>query len=451
MTADTASAPRRSPLLVVAVCFLAVMFDGYDIIVYGSALPSLLAEPGWNLGPAEAGAIGAYALFGMLLGALAAGPVADRIGRRRVILLAIVWFSVLSAVAALAPDAMVFGGSRFLTGLGLGALLPSAVAMTVEFAPAHRRQFYNGLISMGFPIGGLGAALVALAVVEAHGWRPLFWVGALPLVVVLPLAALLLPESPGFLIAAGRSVQARATAGRFGLEPATLTMSARTGRRKPWAVVAGGRLAATAVLAGASFCTLLVVYGLNTWLPQLMRHAGYPLGSALQFQLLLNLGALVLGTSAAAVSDRVSPKWSVVSGFAAAAVCLLVMATGPGHVVLAIALFVAGLGGTATQALIHGYVAAYYPVELRATALGVVLAVGRVGAILGPVLGGLLAATGASLGATFLAFAAPAVVGGVIVSAGPRVRRHPAPSAAVEIGRPAGDPHAALSSERAPE
>lgn len=440
MIADTSSLPRRSsPLLVVAVCFLAVTFDGYDIIVYGSALPGVLAEPGWQLGPAAAGAIGAYSLFGMLLGALAAGPGADRIGRRRVILLSLAWFSVFSMVSALAPDPVVFGASRFLTGLGLGSLLPSAVALTVEFAPAHRRQIYNGLISMGFPIGGLGAALVGLAVMEAHGWRPLFWVGALPLVLVLPLAALLLPESPAFLLAVGRGDQAWATAARFGLAPTTLNVDARSVRRKPWEVVAGGRFRSTAVFAGASFCTLLVVYGLNTWLPQLMRQAGYPLGSSLQFLLLLNLGALVLGTSAAAASDRMPPKWSVMSGFAAAAVCLMVMAAGPGVIGLSVAVFVAGLGGTATQALIHGYVAAYYPVELRATALGIVLAVGRVGAIVGPVLGGVLAAAGASLGATFLAFAVPAVVGGVVVATGPRVRPHGPAGSDVEVGRAAAD------------
>lgn len=188
----------------------------------------------------------------MLLGGLAVGPVADRIGRRRVILLAIAWFSVLRQSPPSRRTRWCSAGAASATGLGLGALLARAVALTVEFAPARRRQIYNGLLSSGFPIGGLGAALVALAVVDARGWRPL-------------------------------------------------------------------------------------VYGLNTWLPQPTRHAGYPLGSSLQFLLMLNLGALVLDTRAAAVSDRASPKWSVVLGFAAAPVRLLVMAMGPGHVVLAIA------------------------------------------------------------------------------------------------------------------
>ena len=145
------------------------MFDGYDLIVYGSVVPSLLAEPGWNLGPAQAGAIGSYALIGMLVGALGAGAVTDVIGRRRIMLIGITWFSLMMILCAFAPTPGVFGLLRFLAGLGLGEVMPSAIALTVEFAPRDRRQLYNALMFVGYSVGGVLAAVLALALVADHG------------------------------------------------------------------------------------------------------------------------------------------------------------------------------------------------------------------------------------------------------------------------------------------
>jgi len=116
---------RRSGLTVVAICFLTIVFDGYDLIVYGSAVPSLLAEPGWQLGPAQAGAIGSYALAGMLIGALGAGAVTDRLGRRRIMLIGITWFSVAMVGCALAPTPELLGLLRFVAGFGLGGVIPA--------------------------------------------------------------------------------------------------------------------------------------------------------------------------------------------------------------------------------------------------------------------------------------------------------------------------------------
>ncbi|MGH3586144.1 MAG: MFS transporter [Pseudonocardia sp.] len=136
-------ARSRPALVVVAVCFLTIVFDGYDLIVYGSVVPSLLAEPGWGIGPAQAGAIGSYALVGMLIGALGAGAVTDRIGRRRIVLVGIAWFSVAMGLCALATSPELLGLFRFLAGLGLGGVLPSAITLTVEYAPRGRRQLYR--------------------------------------------------------------------------------------------------------------------------------------------------------------------------------------------------------------------------------------------------------------------------------------------------------------------
>ena len=187
-SAESGVRSSRSGLAVVAICFLTIVCDGYDLIVYGSVLPSLLAEPGWGIGPAEAGAIGSYALAGMLIGALAAGTLTDAVGRRKIVLVGIVWFSVAMGLCALAPSAGMLGLFRFLAGLGLGGVLPSAIALTVEYAPRGRRQLYNALMFAGYSVGGVLAAVLALVLVADQGWRIMFWIGVMPLW-TLPLMA----------------------------------------------------------------------------------------------------------------------------------------------------------------------------------------------------------------------------------------------------------------------
>ncbi|MBV9922576.1 MAG: MFS transporter, partial [Pseudonocardia sp.] len=201
-----------------AICFLMVIFDGYDLIVYGAIVPSLLDEPRWNLGPAEAGAIGAATLVGMLIGALGAGALTDVVGRRKIIIVSVTWFSVSMLLCSVAPTAGFLGAFRFLAGLGLGGVIPSVVALTVEFAPMNRRQLYNAVMFAGYSFGGILSAVLALALIPLYGWRIMLAVGAAPLVVVLPLAIAFLPESVGFLLAKGRHAEAARLADRYGID-----------------------------------------------------------------------------------------------------------------------------------------------------------------------------------------------------------------------------------------
>lgn len=416
---------RRSGLVVVALCFLTIVFDGYDLIVYGSAVPSLLTEPGWNLGPAQAGAIGSYALVGMLIGALAAGALTDRWGRRRIMLAGITWFSVLMLACALAPTPGLLGLFRFLAGLGLGGVIPCAIALTVEYAPRARRQLYNAMMFVGYSVGGVLAALVALALAADHGWRPLMAIGAAPLVVVLPLAWRFLPESVGYLLATGRDDEAETLARRYGVDVDALRRervpaAGAAEVRGPRALFRRGTLAATLLFGAASFCGLLLVYGLNTWLPQIMRQAGYPLGSALLFLLVLNLGAIVGGITASLLADRVGPKPVTVGAFLLATLCLIVLSQRVDTALLSVAVAVAGLGSVGTQILVNGYVAVHYPSAIRATALGWALGVGRAGAIVGPLFGGWVLASGIGFEWNFYGFAVPALAGALLIALVPR-------------------------------
>ena len=382
----------------VALCFGAIVFDGYDLIVYGSAVPALLQYQPWDLTPAQAGVIGSYALFGMFLGAIASGTLTDLIGRRRLFIASLTWFSLMMVLVATAPDPWSLGLFRFLAGLGFGGIPPTAIALVVEIAPAGRRHLINGLMLCGFPIGGVLAALLAILLLEPAGFRTLFAVGALPLVTLVPLAIWLLPESPSF--------ERRRGAGRTRGGVAQL--------------VKGRAAVATALFVVANFCGFLLVFGLNTWLPQLMRGAGYELGSALAFLLVLNLGAIAGGLGGSALADRYGSRWVATVLFAAAVLALALIAVPLPTAVLYLLVFVAGAATTGNQIVVYGYVAAHYPPARRATALGLSSGIGRLGAVTGPLLGGSLLAAGFGLGWNVGVFALVAVVGAVACALVPR-------------------------------
>jgi len=382
----------------VALCFGAIVFDGYDLIVYGSAVPALLQYQPWGLTPAQAGVIGSYALFGMFLGAIASGTLTDLIGRRRLFIASLTWFSLMMVLVATAPDPWSLGLFRFLAGLGFGGIPPTAIALVVEIAPAARRHLINGLMLCGFPIGGVLAALLAILLLEPAGFRTLFAVGALPLVTLVPLAIWLLPESPSF--------ERRRGAGRTRGGVAQL--------------VKGRAAVATALFVVANFCGFLLVFGLNTWLPQLMRGAGYELGSALAFLLVLNVGAIAGGLGGSALADRYGSRWVATVLFAAAVLALALIAVPLPTAVLYLLVFVAGAATTGNQIVVYGYVAAHYPPARRATALGLSSGIGRLGAVTGPLLGGSLLAAGFGLGWNVGVFALVAVVGAVACALVPR-------------------------------
>lgn len=419
----------RTSLWVVAICWVTIIFDGYDLIVYGAVVPELLQYREWSLTPEQVGLIGSYALIGMLFGALIAGTITDIVGRRKIMLVSIAWFSVAMGLCAVAPNPELFGLFRFLAGLGLGGVTPTAIALTIEYSPAGRRNFNNALMFSGFSVGGILAALIAIPVLAAFDWRVMFWIGAAPLVLILPLAYKFLPESIGFLVAKGRREEAEQLAQRFDIstenlaEPAgeTEASSSRTGRLNTLAsLFTRNYIVATVLFWVASFLGLLLVYGLSNWLPQIMIESGYPLGSALSFLLVLNIGAIVGVILASTLADRFGSKPVTCLSFLAAGVAIFVMSLQPPMLLLYALVAVSGLGSIGTQILINGYVATHYPVENRATGLGWALGVGRLGAILGPPLGGFIIGSQLGLEWSFYAFAIPALLGALVILMVPR-------------------------------
>ncbi|MFE9687927.1 MFS transporter [Streptomyces sp. NPDC006285] len=397
MSSSPTSSARgsRLALLVVALCWLAVFFDGLDMFIYGSVLPHMLAEKALGITPDQAGDLGSYATFGMLVGALTAGTVADRIGRKKLMVACVTLFSLASGLCALSDSVAVFGLGRTLAGVGLGGLLPTAISMVSDYAPRGRAALTIGMLMTAHHAGGILSAYVAKWLVEPAGWRAAFWVCVAPLLFV-PVLAKFMPESLSFLVAKGRTEEARALAGRFDVE-----LPATTDKRLPadrWNSLVnlfrGGEWTQTLLYWLASFGGLLLVYGVATWLPTLMRSEGYNLGSALTFVVLFNLGGMVGMLVAGRAADRFgAPRISSV-WFALTAVGVFLLSVHMPLGVTYLVVFLTGVFLNSAQTMIYATVSIRATPDSRATAVGWTSGMGRFGAVFGPWLGGQLLASG---------------------------------------------------------
>lgn len=441
-----ARADRDRGSMVALICLVAVVFDGYDLLVFGTTIPSLLEYRQWGLDAGELGFIASFALVGMLIGTLLSGFATDILGRRKLFIICVSWFSLCMLGCALAPTSALFGTFRLLAGVGLGGVLPTAIALTVEFAPKHRRNFFNATMSSGFSVGAIMASLLGIVIIEQHGFRPMFAVGVAPLLFIVPVAWRCLPESIDFLVAKGRWDEAAEVAQRYGKplpDAAAASSCSVTGR----AAIAGlFRPPYAAVIACFAVVTLigqLFVYGLGTWLPQIMRSAGYPLGSALQFLTVMSIGAVVGALVMSWTADRIGPRRVAFTGFLIGTAALLLLSQEPPVAVLYLAVGLAGVGANGTAVILNGFIAVWFPAVVRASALGSIMTVARLGGIFGPLLGGWLMAAGVPVQWNFYVFLIPVVIGAVVVLLLPRTAGDDHEAA----NGPAGDPGAPAVSE----
>ncbi|MBN8442905.1 MAG: aromatic acid/H+ symport family MFS transporter [Thauera sp.] len=423
-------ARKRSSTIVwvIALCFVGLIFDGYDLVVYGAVLPGFMGADSarWigdhALTPKDAGVLGSYAMIGMMLGALIAGTLGDLIGRRKVMLGAIAWFSIGMAVTAMMETVTAFGIWRFITGLGVGALAGTTGAMAAEFAPPGKKNLATAFTYTGIPLGSLLSALLAIFLLPIIGWRGMFLIGALPLVTLLPLAIWKLPESVAWLASRGRLDEARRVSERTGVpipetevKPQQSAALSAADARAGWAGLFTVYLVPAIVIGFISAFCLLLVYSLNTWLPKIMLPIMGPKGS-LALLLVLNAGAILGTLLGSRLADRRGPQPIVALGFVVGALAMgavgLIAANidvpavaKPGEVqqlaqvsttvvvLLLATIAVVGLGTSGTQCLIYGLAANYYRTNVRGAGVAWTAAFGRIGGIVGPVFGAFLAVT----------------------------------------------------------
>ncbi len=439
---------KRTVAWVVGLATLGLIFDGYDLVVYGTVVSTFLRHPD-EIGavtPAAAGALGSYALVGVLVGALLAGALGDIVGRRKVMLAGYAWFAVFMIFTALATNTTIFGLGRFLTGIGVGALVGTTGALVAEFAPPGKKNLCNAITYSGVPFGSLLAALLGILLQESIGWRGLFWIGALPLVTLLPLAYFKMPESVAWLVSRGRIAQAQQVSARTGMPmpdhlpatPATTTTVTTTTEAPTTAPADTGRAgyrglfdrhnwSPTVLLGLTSAMVLLLVYSLNTWLPELMLRAGFNAKGSLAFLLVLNGGAVLGALFGSRFADRFGPKLVTAAFLLTGAVFIVALTLPVPLPVLLLFVALAGLGTSGTQILLFGFVANYYRTNVRAAGVAWCAGFGRMGGIGGPLIGGILIGAGFAVTQIFLILTGVALLGLVLVLMVPRHHRHAVP------------------------
>nr|WP_279222881.1 MFS transporter [Stutzerimonas kunmingensis] len=397
-----------------------LIFDGYDLFIYGVVLPVIMKE--WGLTPLEAGALGSYALFGMMFGALVFGTLADRIGRKKGIAICFVLFSSATVLNGFASTPTEFGIFRFLAGLGCGGLMPNVVALMNEYAPKKLRSTLVAVMFSGYSLGGMLSAGLGIYMLPRFGWEAMFFAAAVPLL-LLPVILWYLPESVGFLVRQGRDEQARALLNK--VDPSRqltaadeLVMTDVKGKSASvLELFRDGRGVRTFSLWLAFFCCLLMVYALGSWLPKLMANAGYSLGSSLSFLLALNFGGMAGAILGGWLGDRYNLSKVVVVFFAVSVASISLLGFKTPMPVLYTLIFIAGATVIGTQILLYATAAQFYGLSIRSTGLGWASGIGRNGAIVGPLLGGALLGINLPLQLNFMAFAVPGVVAALAMAA----------------------------------
>ncbi len=405
--------------LVLFWCALIIVFDGYDLAVAGIALPLIMKEMGVD--PTQAGFMVSSALFGMMFGAIFLGTIADKIGRNWAIAICIGLFSVFTAAAGFTHEPVTFSAMRFLAGLGIGGVMPNVVAQMTEYSPRRIRTTMTTLMFSGYSVGGMLAALLGKGLIETYGWSSVFIAAGLP-VLLIPFIMKSMPESMPFLIKQNRLDELKKIVTR--MEPSyvphagdrfALPNEDRADSAPIRHLFHEGRGFSTVMFWIAFFMCLFMVYALSSWLTKLMANAGYSLGSALTFVLVLNFGAIFGAVGGGWLADRFHIKYVLVGMYALAAVSITLLGYPVSTEVLFLLVGLAGASTIGTQIVTYAYVGQFYPMAVRSTGIGWASGVGRSGAILAPIVIGALVGMALPLQQNFIAIAIPAVIGMVAI------------------------------------
>lgn len=404
------------------VFILLAMFDGYDMFYLGNIIPSLIRE--WQITPETAGMITSSGLFGMVIGALFLGMMADKLGRRQTIVAATVLFSLFTLIASFSMNAIFFSVCRFIAGLGLGGILPVLNASLGEVLPKDKRISVVTLVNIGVPIGSVLTSLVAMFIIPQLGWRAMLWVGALPILFV-PLILKVVPNSPEYSYRQGRFEDLAQLLNRITNQT---TYNAQTytyifrkdekgeQKNKLFDLFVNHRALTTLIFWTASFMNLVALYGLSTWLPQMMVNAGYSLTSSISFLLILNIGSIAGAIVGGGLADWFRVKYVIVLYFATCFAVLMFLGFKPVALITYTLLFIAGATTSGTQMLINSYIASFYPSHIKSTGTGWGIGIGRIGGICGPLIGGLILGLGTlPYIYNFVVFAIPCLIAAIVI------------------------------------
>jgi MFS transporter, AAHS family, 4-hydroxybenzoate transporter len=405
---------------ILILCALAALLDGFAAQMIGYLAPSIALE--MHLGPKALTPIFSWGLVGLMLGALTFGPIADRFGRKPVIVVCTLFYGIITLATARADSGTALAVFRFLAGLGFGGVMPNAIAMTAEYSPHRRRGTMVTVMFCGFPIGASIAGFATVPILNAFSWRGVFILaGAMPLLLA-PALAVFLPESIRHLVIhGGKEERVRQLLERINaslvFEAGTnfVVREERASGVPVFHLFRQGRSVATVLLWIGFFMSLIDIYFLTSWLPTVFHSAGITLSLAVIATAIFQGGGVVASLLLGLFVDRFGAFRSLTFTFFLGAVCVALL--GYTHSVGAILFitFFAGAGIIGGQTGANALAASFYPTYIRSTGVGWALGIGRIGSIFGPILGGIMLSLHLPLTTVFLVGAVPALIGSAAI------------------------------------
>jgi AAHS family 4-hydroxybenzoate transporter-like MFS transporter len=403
-----------------AICLVCLIMDGFDVQALGYVAPALVRD--WNIASAALGPVFGAGNFGVLIGALGFSVLADRIGRRPVLIMATLFFSGMTLLTARAGSVPQLLMLRFISGIGLGGIIPNATALVGEYSPRRSRVTLTMAITVGFTAGAAIGGFVAAALIPVFGWRSVFYFGGtVPLAIAVAMI-IWLPESLQFMVIRGAP---RDHIGRslMRIDPSTPTGGAieytvHEEKLKGAPVThlfRDGRAAVTILFWIVNFMNLLNLYSLSSWLPTVVRDAGYSTSIAVLVGTVLQVGGTIGTFGLAWLVARRGFIPMLALSFAVASLSIAAIGQGLPLALLFLVVLVAGWCVVGSQPGINAFEAEYYPTYLRSTGIGWGLGIGRAGAIVGPMLGGIAMSMKWSTRDIFLAAAVPALISAIAV------------------------------------
>ena len=407
----------RSQWMVAIWCFVLVTLDGFDNGAINFAAPVIVKE--WGIAMPTFTSVFVAGLFGLMIGALCSGPLADRFGRKLILLTSTLVLSVFALATALAHSIDQLWMLRFFTGIGVGGLMPNSIALTAEYAPRRIRATAVAVMFLGFPLGAGAPGWLGPALISSFGWQGFFILGGVLPLILLPIAIFVLPESIRYLVNRGdrpNTVAAllnRLTGQRQfdGTQQFTMPADQHLPGFAVKHLLTEGRAFNTVLLWITFFCNLLVIYYLASWLPLVLRDSGVPLDDALRLGGIIPWAGIVSTLVLGPVVDRLGATRVVTVLYVlAAAFVFAIGLSGASIALLSITIIGAGMCVIGGQSFINVLSATIYPTAARSTGVGWALGVGRVGAIIGPAVGGMLLGAHIPARTLFFMIAVPALI-----------------------------------------
>ncbi|UPO91072.1 MFS transporter [Niallia sp. Man26] len=398
-----------------------IAFTGYGASIYGSILPLITKE--WNVEPTKLGFVGSVAEFGTMFGALFLSYISERFGAKKLLISSVLLFSIFTFAQSMVDNINLFAICRFIAGVGFGGVIPIVISLLTEYAPKNSKSKSVAIALCGNQVGSIIAPLIAIIVIPQLGWRPVLWMALIP-ILFLVFVIKYVPESAQFLLKTNRTKQLKAVLQRINKEYDQVINVDQILEKNKKNIEENKKISylrlfnkdyyvITILSCLIYIMGLLFINGVIIWLPDLMVRSGYPLTSSLAFGVFLNIGTIAGTATWSVIADKKGFAILLPVIYSIGAISLMLLGIKANIVILYLLVVLIGFFLFAAHSLVNAFVSQHYPHEIRSTAVGFPNSMGRIGGILGPIVGGSLLSANASISIWFMTFGATGLVAAI--------------------------------------